>query len=350
MASHYHSYGGRIVYGFNRPKALKALAGHPRIYLAENAEISAELIARSPELRVEENADGLRLCFTPPVDGEHEVVMLRETPTRFVLLTLDEEQRKLAGLVGIKGLQVPASARERVLQAVGAVAGVITVHSDIGGGTAAREVPAQLLLYAHILPCGEGLRIDLLIKPLGPEGPAHMPGDGGINLVAEVGGERLQTRRGLPAEQELANKLVASCAALTRGEAGRWQWTLDDPEDALEALAALKATEDLVRLEWPHGGKIEVSRLFTASDLWLRVERRGDWLAVGGEVRIDEQQVLSLTKLLGLLQQASGRFVPLGDGQYLAITEALRKRLEALRVAGESARTRYCSPAAGRTG
>ena len=54
--------------------------------------------------------------------------------------------------------------------------------------------------------------------------------------------------------------------------------------------------------------------------------------AASGSLQVDGETVLDLQNLLGLLDQAKGRFIPLEDGSFLALTKALQKRLEEFRT------------------
>ncbi|MCC6854014.1 MAG: hypothetical protein IT502_17080 [Rubrivivax sp.] len=86
-------------------------------------------------------------------------------------------------------------------------------------------------------------------------------------------------------------------------------WLLEDPEQALAAvheLGALAAEGEVLRaLEWPQGRPIRVlapeARAFTTT-----LSSGRDWLALDGELRLDEQRVLSLQQLLALLRDAGG--------------------------------------------
>lgn len=328
-------YGARIVYEFNVPKALRALIGHPLLFLQDRLDTPIELVEGKPELRVEEADGELLVRMEPAIDERTEVAVQREGPSRFRVFFLDEGYWNLLKMIGTVGLRIPKSARERLLQAISSVASVVTVHSDIGGGTEAREVEPDRRLYAHVLPLGEGLRVEVLVKPLGATGPVHAPGDGSAGMVAEVDGERLQTKRDLEAEKAAADALLERCPILAREGTGHWQWTFDDAAEALVALSELRDAGDVVEIAWPRGGKIQVTRSISFEGLSLRVERKRNWLAVGGELRIDENRVVNLAKLLEILEGAKGRFVRLEDGEYLALTEALRRRLEEFRAVGD---------------
>jgi SNF2 family DNA or RNA helicase len=69
--------------------------------------------------------------------------------------------------------------------------------------------------------------------------------------------------------------------------------------------------------------------------LALRVHTRQEWLALDGELKVDEELVLNLQQLVALqAQHVASRFMPLGDGRYVALTQELKERLaEMARVA-----------------
>ena len=73
-----------------------------------------------------------------------------------------------------------------------------------------------------------------------------------------------------------------------------------------------------------------------ADRLSVDVRHSRDWFAVHGELRVDESLVLDMERLLERLKEAKGRFVPLGDGAFLALTEQFRRRLERLERLTES--------------
>jgi SNF2 family DNA or RNA helicase len=76
-------------------------------------------------------------------------------------------------------------------------------------------------------------------------------------------------------------------------------------------------------------------------DLRVRVGGDATWLELEGELRVDDGAVLDMHALLDAMARAEGRFVPIGEDAFLALTDDLRTKLEALaRVAalGENGR------------
>ena len=107
---------------------------------------------------------------------------------------------------------------------------------------------------------------------------------------------------------------------------------MDDLESCLQVLLDLKPLQDRgeVVLAWPEGEKLRVSREVSFDRLRLRIRSKTDWFEVGGELQVDDHLVLDMKRLLELLNPDGTRFLPLGEGQFVALTRELRKRLEDL--------------------
>lgn len=71
----------------------------------------------------------------------------------------------------------------------------------------AEEVPAQILPHIHLLPANSGLKITLLSRPFTQGRPYFRPGAGGETVIAEIEGKRLQTKRNLSEENQLATAI-----------------------------------------------------------------------------------------------------------------------------------------------
>ncbi|MEH2434793.1 MAG: DEAD/DEAH box helicase [Nostoc sp.] len=331
------SYYGKVDYTFGE-KAISALIGHPLVFWEDTPTIRVEIVKGEPELLVKKEKLGrLTLEFSPKLPDSQNILHIKETPTRIKVIEITAEHRRIAEIIGKDNkLNVPAFAEKQVLAAINAVSGIVTVHSDIGGGSeGAKEVPAQTLPHIHLLPANAGLKISLLSRPFAQGGPYYRPGTGGETVIAEIDGKRLQTRRNLPEEKQLAKAAIKACPTLTRTEEQDGEWVIADPEDCLELLLELQALESSVVIEWPQGEKLRVSHNADLKDFNLSIQRQQDWFAATGELKLNNDLVLDMQQLLELLEKTPSRFIPLGDGQFLALTQAFRKRLDELRMFSE---------------
>jgi SNF2 family DNA or RNA helicase len=331
------SYYGKVDYTFSE-KAISALIGHPLVFWEDTPNIRVEIVKGEPELLVKKGKqDRLTLEFSPKLAESQNILHIKETPTRIKVIEITVEHRRIAEILGKENkLNVPAIAEKQVLAAINAVSGIVTVHSDIGGGLeGAEEVPAQTLPHIHLLPANAGLKVTLLSRPFAQGGPYYRPGTGGETVIAEIDGKRLQTRRNLPEEKQLAKASVAACPTLTRTEEQDGEWVIVDPEDCLELLLELQTLGNSVVMAWPEGEKLRVSHNADLKDFNLSIQRQQDWFAATGELKLNNDLVLDMQQLLELLEKTPSRFIPLGDGQFLALTQAFRKRLDELRMFSE---------------
>jgi SNF2 family DNA or RNA helicase len=92
---------------------------------------------------------------------------------------------------------------------------------------------------------------------------------------------------------------------------------------------------DRAVVEWPEGEKMRIAHRVSLGSFKVRIQRQRDWFAATGEIQLGEDQVIDMQRLLELLQASPGRFVKLADGQFLALTQEFRKRLEDLRSFSE---------------
>jgi superfamily II DNA or RNA helicase len=323
---------GKTEYGFN-DKAIGFLVGHPLVFWEESAT-RIEVVKGEPELIVKQGkGDRLTLQFVPELK-ESNLLVVKESPTRLKVIEVTPEHRRIAEVLGSKNrLDVPAVAKDRVLEAIHAISSIVTVHSDIGGGTEnAVEVPADPKPHIHLLPAGSGLRVAMLVRPFAQTGSYYRPGAGGETVIADIDGQKTQTTRDLRQEKQLAKAAIAACPTLNDYPKDDGEWWIEEPEDCLELLLELQALGDTVIIEWPEGEKLRVSRQAGLGDFQLKIQRQNDWFATSGELKLDSQTVIDMQQLLNLLDQSAGRFVPLGDGQFLALTQEFRKRLEELRA------------------
>ncbi|MEO5345754.1 MAG: DEAD/DEAH box helicase [Magnetococcus sp. YQC-9] len=321
-------YGGSF-YEFNWPKAMLALAGHPLVFLESDPTVNVEVVRVEPELLVEKSGAQVNIRYADPVSGEG-VRAIRESPTRIKLIEVTTAHKKIADILGDKGLRVPVRAKEQVMQAMRAIAPLVTIHSGIGGGIAdIEEVTADSQPHLHLLPHGDGLKVNLLVRPFSGEGPCFQPGRGGRTIIAEVRGRRVQTHRNLQEESNRAQEVLTACPTLVAQE-GESEWLIEEPDACLEFLLEVQSMAERLVVAWPDGEKLRVGRPVAMDALRVQIQRNQDWFAMHGEVTLDDGLVLEMERLLELLRGREGRFVPLGDGRFLALTELFRKRLAEL--------------------
>ncbi|MEY2690290.1 MAG: hypothetical protein RL375_4490, partial [Pseudomonadota bacterium] len=354
--------------------ALQALVGHARLAFVDAPELAVTLVEATPELEVVEHGDDLLVRLNPPPvvddpvedlaqdighylyyrpqpsaaelkerDALRNLRVLRDEPQRARLLRYSPAQKRVAKLVGL-GLTVPRAAATQ-LQTV--LAGLGT-HFQIQGDElqASREVPTDPRLRAELTPDTSlglgGLTLRLVVAPLGADGPRLAPGAGRPRLIATVAGETLGAQRDLAAELSHLDTVIEACPMLGAlpparhpGQIVPALWTVESPDAALALVERLHSLNAVMALDWPKGKAIRVESAGIAQ-LTVQVHSGTEWLALDGGVTVDEQLVTTLSKLLDWASASKSRFMPLGEGRYLALTEELRARLDDLAAVGEA--------------
>ena len=345
--------------GFDLAQAAAALVGHPALELDDLPGTAVELVESLPmlEVRRERRDDGSEhfvfslhdaLLADDAPDLEHHAPfdydqydaeierrdalrIVRDAPERARLMRISAAQRRVAELVAQRWT-VPVDAGPELDAALRVLSGHFVLHSDAAAG---EPVPSDARLVAQLQPRGEALRLTLAVRPFGDFGPLLVPGHGRARLMTLRGGVSLATQRELDAETQHLQAVFERLPFLGGDElAGDGSWLLEEPEHALAAvheLGRMAGQGDVLRaLEWPKGKPVRVLEPEAKAFATTLASGR-DWFALDGELRLDEQRVLSLRQLLGLLREARGsRYVALGEGEYLALADQLRQRLAEL--------------------
>nr|VFJ91410.1 MAG: Superfamily II DNA or RNA helicase, SNF2 family [Candidatus Kentron sp. H]VFJ92465.1 MAG: Superfamily II DNA or RNA helicase, SNF2 family [Candidatus Kentron sp. H]VFJ99236.1 MAG: Superfamily II DNA or RNA helicase, SNF2 family [Candidatus Kentron sp. H] len=333
----YYGYYGNTTYEFNAEQAMLAMVGHPLVFLEQSPKVSIEVVKAEPELLVRQQKGEIQVELSGNAN-EKGIFIEQETPTRIKVIQVTDTHEAIIHVLGQKGLEIPAEGKGQVLEAVQALSSMVTVHSGIGGS--AENIPdffADRQPRIHLLPMGDGLKVNLLVRPFADDGPYFQPGQGGGTIIAEVKGKRMQTTRNLGEEKKLAEQVVDECPALAGMEDGQatGEWILDEQDRCLELLLELRALGEKVIVEWPEGEKLKVRHSVAMDSLRVTIRRDHDWFAVTGQLTLDESLVLDMARLLELTRGNESRFVPMGDGQFIALTETFRRRLAEIEAFSE---------------
>lgn len=330
----YRNYSGyeEVSYSFREFAALAAMIDHPHLHWAET-NVPVRLTRGQPALSIERVADELVVRMDP--SSATDWAIRRVGPEALELVILSEMQRKIATILD-GGLRLPATAEPDLRGVIEQLAGQIPVQASIRGW-GARTVDADPRVRVQLSPSGVGLRARLTVRPVGPLGPALPLGDGPATVVARIDAEMVQAERNLPEERRDRDELLSACPSFARGTTGAadtGEWAFDDEDSALSVLLDLGRVGDGIALEWPAGsaatsGQRRVCEVGPGS-LRLTVKQDGDWFIASGKLVFDEGLCLDLDALLSLLAASPGRFIPLGDGRFAALTEDFRNRLEIL--------------------
>lgn len=361
-------------------EALRACIGHPLLFIDNLQRTPLDIIEKTPELLISESGRSYKISLADiptHVKFDEDFYSFRsETTSRYILTAFKNKHVEIAKIVGHKGLTIPASAKEKVIQSIKAIAPLLNIQTNISGiegiDTGIEQVAQDHTLYINIEPAGEGLQFECHVQPLGEQGPTLLPGIGNAMVVALLDDKRVGTTRVLAQEKKHFKALVDACPMFNY--MSDHVLVLDELEDALGCLEHLEVlshdlaesqiekslidelpneseTQDKdkskskakikskskklntplkIALQWPEGKSLKVSKTLSSQQMSVKVNKTQDWFDLEGELIIDENEVIDMKKLITLVGNAKGRFIQLSDDHFIALTEGLKKQLTLL--------------------
>ena len=336
-------YGNRPV--LDLVTAAQALVRHPCVAWERDPTQFIEVSEGLPALEIMTQGEHITFRLLDPVrTAEHKkeeardellpqrwrqprarlrnIMLLADGATRARLVRLTPAQLRVAELVS-QGWKVPVAARAELDAALRVLAAHFQVASDAEAG---HEVEPSSVLRAELTPQGGGLRFSLLAAPFGDFGPRLAPGGGRERVTTVHQGVTLSTRRDLARERVAMQGLLERLDFLDEGS---HDWMLDEPQQALAAVEGLSGLTATIVTEWPKGKPMRVRAVPDAA-VKLQASSKGDWLELDGELQLDDGEVLRLRQLLDLAQASRSRYIALGEGDFLALGDALRQQLSDL--------------------
>ncbi len=345
LAQAIHLDRWRQAYHIDDLQAIYLLAGHPLVFDGASGA-PLEIVRQDVTLILEEDesAQSVQIRCQPEIDLSklhRDYIVTQQGPSRLTITHVSERHLRLLRIFELDtGNQTtfPAAGKERLLAALERLRGDVHVFSgvegDQGNGFAGvTVVAARSTPHLHLSPSGSGLRIAMVIEPLADVEAVMPPGSGSQIVVGEIEGKPVQTKRNFTEERARCQEVIQACPSLKVNVEGQaFQWDLAEPEDCLELLTELHELGEGVIIKWPHEERFRIRHQATIGSLRLKIRSAEEWFAVSGDLEINEGEVLTLKKLLELLEKdALGRFVKLSDGQFLALTKEFRQRLDELR-------------------
>ena len=317
------AYRGRREVG----QLILALVGHPR--LLDKKGRNLRLTRGSAEITVKSSEESFQVQSS--LITSHGIAYRKIGPTDFEVIELDERLHNFLGLLSRnRGVEVPKDRLESVAKILrGHAKFNLRVSSDCKLDESGETVEAGTELVLRLTPEGQGLRALTVIAPVGPDGPVYLPGKGESFFLMEKDQKLVTYQRDLKSETKKWKSLSKKVTHLSKVDQ-----VVEEPLHCLEFLEALSEVKDLeFRVEWPQGVKFQFKKRMGWKDFGLSVRRKKDWLEVDGRLQLSEAEQWSLTELLERHREQKSRFIELGNGEFLALSEEFHRRLDALQRA-----------------
>lgn len=325
-------------YSYYRPKlslVLPYLVDADQLYVAGRLNLEpVKVMAEKPYMVVEDVAGGFKLTSNIlPKRGEKLIendkhVIIRRTKLLYVVITLSAKQKTLfSDLLSIGTF--PPEAKPQLERLFPRMAADVEIHSSlVEGGSTLEQVEGDDAVTVMVRPDRQCFVVRYCVRPLAGGKQLLVPGKGQKLIVDErPDGTRLQVVRKL--KQERAN--LQQLSSFVEDEL---QTELSDvttnftPGQLLELVDFAQQSEGRLLLEWPEGECLRLKHPQAGGGWNVALRANNGWFDVEGDVKLDDDSVLSMGQLLDLLNSSQGNYVRLGDGEYLQLSRNLRRQLE----------------------
>ena len=205
----------------------------------------------------------------------------------------------------------------------------ITIHSDLlQSEERLKTVKGDPRITVQLQPMGDGVKVELFVKPFVEQSPYCKAGEGASGVIGVVEGERMQAIRDFKKEKANFDHISQLLKRVSGDNTATDVLFFDDYYHCLELIDALREQVKIVRTEWPEGVRFTIKKAVDFSNLTLSVKGVGQWFEVDGELKIDARTQLKIGELLQKVRESKGRFIQLGESEFLALSKQLRRQLE----------------------
>lgn len=135
---------------------------------------------------------------------------------------------------------------------------------------------------------------------------AFVPGKGNVSTIAEKDGRKVQVIRNLRKEKHNMTQVTQQLVSLgvIDDESDFAPSTITETVTAdtaafLEIIQWSKDNPEVCELEWPEGSRLKYHPAIGARSANISFKSKNGWFEVEGDVRVDEDEVISLQQLLG---------------------------------------------------
>ncbi|MCA9574358.1 MAG: DEAD/DEAH box helicase [Polyangiales bacterium] len=310
--------------------ALLQLVDDPHVVDSEGAPL--RIVRAEGELRAERTASGeaTTLSLHPPELLTREFHTERVPPDMLAVYARTPELTRVASLLAMGKVEIPRAGEGRLGRVLSRVGQRVRVSAGQDIELAGRSVEADPRLAFLCRWSGQRLDVRLRAIPLGLGGPHLPPGQGQAQRVATLDGETVQTVRDLAHERDVRRRIFAATPLLDALDWHDDATSLEGMDLALAFLADVALVDSaLCILAWPDGKTLPSPVTLGMQQLRVRVRQTKDELISAIQLEVDEGLVVELQQLIDAWP-GRGRFVHLAGDRVLALSDELRRRLDAL--------------------
>lgn len=335
QVKHYASngWGYNEIWELQGAKAMAELAGYPLVFSEKNPDIPIIITKEKPQITVTKTAKGFQIENNIGSESKlvSNTILQQENNYLYHVIELTSVQRELLNILSeIKDF--PPESEKQLSILLPQLSQILTVHSDlVQSEKLLKKVNADTLITVKLQPMGEGIKAELFVKPFVEQPPYCKAGKGNASVMGTIKEEKVQALRNFVEERKHLQQVLEWLQPLCEEqEPDEDIFIFDHTYQCLNMLDILRLHMDKVRIEWPSGMKMTIKGAADFQNLFLSVKGAGQWFEIEGQLKVDAGTLIKISDLLQKVRESKGRFIALSETEFIALSDRLRKQLQAI--------------------
>lgn len=328
-------------------KLLPLMVEESRLYVGRYSPYTlVEVTEDMPYLNVHRDDAGFTISSNVPLEEvENPVIITHRGVASINFIRLSDRQRPYyRRLLALE--HIPFDEEPRLRSFLRKLGGTLEINSDLleGGSTLPITEGKDTLVLQMRPQERDTYAVGIFCRPLADGRMRVTPGRGNEIIVDGEGDKRTRVKRDLKKEKENFRHFIDTVGRELVPDKSD-SFTID-VYNLLSLLDYARQHPDRMVCEWPEGAKVKLKYRHTSS-AWHGTIRKNEngWFTIEGSVELDQGRVVTMSQLLDLASRSRGRFIRLDNGEFLALSEQLRKQLMQLNtVVSRSHGTMRISP------
>jgi hypothetical protein len=322
-------------YGALSPEVVMPyLVGSDRVYTGNSAPYDpVTIIEEKPYIIIEKERGKISVKANFEPTGRMKRynspshIITQRSKNEYVVVPLSGRRRKFYEEL-IRQREFPLEAEEELKKFFPKVTDVVEIHSStFAEGNSLETVDGDPRLCLQASPSKDGFRLRACVRPLRGGSLTFPPGQGMALVPDEADGKRVQVKRKLRDEKSNRRELSAYLEDMMGHDVD----TDDIAMSADEMLQLVEYVRDLgdnYYMEWPEGEALRLHSTAEPKEWNIMMKRNAGWFDMEGDIKLDDDTVMSFARLLEMVGGSKTQFIRLGDNDYLRLSNNLRRQLQ----------------------
>lgn len=267
--------------------------------------------------------------FADTASYNKEIIVHEDGPHKYSVIRLTNSQKEILNRL-LKLEKFPVEAEKKVIQFLTNLEEVIEVKSSLIDSKAIPTLAGRDALAIKVAPYTQSkYKISVYSNPLEGGSAYCEPGVGRPIIYSIIDDENKRVKRNMAGESANLNALNDFLEGIDI-ELGEDYSALINIDSLLELISFVRESQGIFEMEWAKDKRITIKQISSSSNWNVGLTKDNGWFDIEGNVSVDSETLLSMTKLLSLFSESQGKFIKLSDSEYLQIDKSLRKQLERL--------------------